>query len=127
MKDSTIKPLWKKGFGKEFLETSWDTFYRAFMTYKGKTLASLLNSQTSLKTDKSHMAKLSVTINLAKSRKRTGQTHSGWRQIGLFWRSGNLNGGHHNFRNFNQQHSFYKGPINDDDGHKELLPGSTFA
>jgi hypothetical protein len=49
-------------FGKEVLETSWDAFSKASATYKEHTLVSLLSSQTSPKTDKSHMKKLSVTI-----------------------------------------------------------------
>jgi hypothetical protein len=67
MKDPVLKPLWN--FGKEGLETRWATFSKASATFKEQTLASLLSSETSPSTGKSHMEKLCVTINLTKKRK----------------------------------------------------------
>jgi hypothetical protein len=62
-----------------------------------------------------------------KKGKITSQTHSGWRQIVLFRKTGNLNRGHHNIQNFDQHHTFYKRRRNDDDGHTKILPEHTFA
>jgi hypothetical protein len=47
MKDPTLEPLWKRGFGNEV-----GRLFQGIVTYRGQTLVCLLSSQTSQKTVK---------------------------------------------------------------------------
>jgi hypothetical protein len=63
MKDQDLQPLWKRGFGNEA-----DRLFQGIHNIKDTTHVYFLNSRTYQRTDKSHMAKLSVTMSLTKKK-----------------------------------------------------------
>jgi hypothetical protein len=64
MKGPDLQPLCKLGFSNEAVDSS-----KASTKFQAPTHVSLLNSKTYQRTDKSHMAKLSVTKSLTKKKK----------------------------------------------------------
>jgi hypothetical protein len=64
MKDSTLGPLYKKDSAVNL-----DAYARGSETFKVQTPASLLSSLTFLRTAKSHMVSLNVTINRIRQKK----------------------------------------------------------
>jgi hypothetical protein len=97
MKDPTLKPLWKRGFGNEV-----GRLVQVIHVIQRTHTSFFVDLKNIPKDIQLTYGKIVCDYKPHKKVKRTGQTHSGWLQIGLFRRSGNLNSGHHNFQNFNQ-------------------------
>jgi hypothetical protein len=61
MKDPVLQSLWKRGFGNEV-----GRLFQGIHDIQVTNTSFLLNSRTSPRTKKSHMAKFSVTTSLTK-------------------------------------------------------------
>jgi hypothetical protein len=112
MKDQDLQPLWKRGFGDEA-----GRLFQGIHDIQGTNTCLFVELKNIPKDRKITYGKIVCDCKPHKIEKRMHHANSGWRQVGLLRRCGNLHCRHHYNQNFDQQHTVNKRRCNDDDGH----------
>jgi hypothetical protein len=123
MKDPSLQPLWKRGFGNEV-----GRLFQGIREIPGTDTCFFFNL-TNIPQDRN------ITYGNffcdykphKKEKERARITVGGGAQVSLLRQCHDFHGGHHNIQNPYQQHPFHRRRGNDDDGHKKLLLGHSIA
>jgi hypothetical protein len=121
MKDPSLQPLWKRGFGNEL-----GHLFQGIRDIPGTDTCFFVNLTNIPKYRKITYGKIVCNYKPHKKEKERVRLTVGGRQVGLLWRCHNFHGGHHNIQNPHQWHPFHRKRSNDDDGHKNYYLGNPF-
>jgi hypothetical protein len=110
MKDSSLQPLWKRGFGNEV-----GSLFQGIYDIPGSNTCFFVELKNIPEDRKITYGKIVCDYK---------PHNGGGRQIGLLWLCSNFHRGHHNIQNSYQQHPLHCRCGHDDDGHKNYYLGT---
>jgi hypothetical protein len=122
MKDPSLQPLWKRGFGNKL-----GSLFQGICDIPGTDTCFFYNFTNIPKDSKITYSKIVCDYKPHKKEKERVWLTVWGGPAGLLWRCRNFHGGHHNIQNPHQQHHFYRRCSNKDDGHKKLLFGHSIT
>jgi hypothetical protein len=121
MKDPSLQPLWKRGFGNEV-----GRLFQGIGDIPGTNTCFFVELTNIPKYRQITYGKMVCDYKPHK-KERMRQAQGGGRQTRLLRRRHDFHGGLHNIQNHHQQHPFHRRHSHDDDGHKKLLFGHSIA
>jgi hypothetical protein len=122
MKDPCLQPLLTRGFGNKC-----GRLFQGIRDIPGTNTCFFIKLTNIPKDRNITYGKIVCDYKPHKKEKIMSQVNSRRRQARLLQRRRDVHGGHHNIQNPDQQHPFHQGRSHDDDGHKKMLYGHSFA